>query len=419
MGYGFTVPDVGFLTSGGGREALAAFAPSGDRLRDVAAARRLVGDEHAAALLETTLLRERAAGRLPDGWLWTADALEQATALPVARHRAARLAAVAAGRVVADVTCSVGVETAVLSDALDRVMGSDLDPVRLAMARANVPGALLVRADALVPAVRPGAVLVADPARRTATGRRVRRPEEMTPPVNALARCQERGFPGTDLVVSTAPGLDVGLVPWAREVELVSLDGRVREAALWSAGLVDPDGPRRRATVLSTRGAGYELADTDDDTCEVREVGEWLVDPDGAVVRAGLVRQFAARHDLGQLDPRLAYLTGDHAPPVGRAFRVLEHGPYAEKTLRQTLRRRDVGRVEILVRGLDVDPDRLRPRLRLAGPRAATVVLARVGRGARAYVCEPSGREHAPRSGILTNMSSVDRKPPGTRPRCW
>jgi hypothetical protein len=289
----------------------------------------------------------------------------------------------------------------VLSDALDRVLGSDLDPVRLAMARANVPGALLVRADALMPAVRPGAVLVADPARRTATGRRVRRPEEMTPPVNALARCQkspvhdvqrlERDFSDPALVVSTAPGLDVGLVPWAREVELVSLDGRVREAALWSAGLVDADGPRRRATVLSTRGTGYELADTDDDTCDVREVGEWLVDPDGAVVRAGLVRQFAARHDLGQLDPRLAYLTGDHAPPVGRAFRVLEHGPYAEKALRQALRRRDVGRVEILVRGLDVDPDRLRPRLRLAGPRAATVVLARVGRGARAYVCEPSG----------------------------
>ncbi len=225
------------------------------------------------------------------------------------------------------------------------------------------------------------------------------------PPLDVLARVRERRFPdvqclqrdfsATDLVVSTAPGLDFGLVPWAREVELVSLDGRVREAALWSAGLVDDSGehadrgPTRRATVLRTDGAGYALTDADDDTCPTRDVGDWLVDPDGAVVRAGLVRQFAARHDLGQLDPHLAYLTGDHPPDVGRAFRVLEHGPYAEKTLRQVLRRREVGRVEVLVRGLDVDPDRLRPRLKLAGPRAATVVLARVGRGARAYVCEP------------------------------
>jgi hypothetical protein len=270
----------------------------------------------------------------------------------------------------------------VLSAALGNVVGSDLDPVRLAMARANVPGAHLVRADALAPAVRPGSVLVADPARRTASGRRVRRPEEMTPRPDALATWPE-------LVVSTAPGLDFSLVPWAREVELVSLDGRVREAALWTAGLLDPDGPTRRATVLRSDGAGYEVTDADDDTCPTRDVGEWLVDPDGAVVRAGLVRQFAARHGLGQLDPRLAYLTGDDPPPVGRAFRVLEHGPYAEKSLRQALRCREVGRVEILVRGLDVEPDRLRPRLKLVGPQAATVVLARVGRGARAYVCEP------------------------------
>ena len=120
----------------------------------------------------------------------------------------------------------------------------------------------------------------------------------------------------------------------------------------------------------------------------VTEVDAWLVDPDGAVVRAGLVRQFAARHGLAQLDPHLAYLTGPTPPSGMRAFRVLEEGPFGEKALRQTLRRRGVGRVEILVRGLDVEPDRLRPRLKLAGPEAATVVLARVGRGARAYVCE-------------------------------
>ncbi|MFC5061377.1 THUMP-like domain-containing protein [Actinomycetospora atypica] len=392
MAYGFSAADVAFLTTAAGRAALEAFAPSGDRLADVAAARRRVGDEHAAALLETALLRARARGRLPDGWLWTADALEQATALPVAEHRARRIAAVAGGRVVHDVTCSVGVEVATLSAVLDRVVGSDLDPVRLAMARANLPGARLVRADALAPVTR-DSILVADPARRTASGRRVRRPSEMAPRLDLL--CQHCGHADTerhrrrhDLVVSTAPGLDFGLVPWAREVELVSLDGRVREAALWSAGLVPDDAPRRRATVLRTAGEGDELTDLDDDTCPVTDVDAWLVDPDGAVVRAGLVRHYAARHGLAQLDPHLAYLTGPRPPSGIRAFRVLEHGPYGEKALRQTLRRREVGRVEILVRGLDVEPDRLRPRLKLAGPNAATVVLARVGRGAQAYVCD-------------------------------
>ncbi len=188
-------------------------------------------------------------------------------------------------------------------------------------------------------------------------------------------------------MVKAAPGLDPDLVPWAREVELVSLDGGVREAALWSEGLATP-GVRRRASVLGGDGSAWELTDADPDECPVREPGEWLVDPDGAVVRAGLVRHYAARHGLGQLDPRIAYLTGDRPPQGVRAFRVLEHGRYGERTLRARLREREVGRLEILTRGVSVDPDALRKRLRLRGPAEATAVLTRIGDTPVAFLCE-------------------------------
>ncbi|MHC1560123.1 THUMP-like domain-containing protein [Actinomycetospora sp. C-140] len=389
MTYGFTLDDVTYLASDAGRDAVAGAVPllGGDRLRAVAVLRDRLGDR-AAPVLETALLQERARGRVPDGWLLTADAAEQATAAPVAAHRARRLA----GRDVHDVTCSVGAELHALAPVAHCLVGSDLDPVRLAMARVNVPGVPLVRADALAPPSR-GTVLVADPARRTASGRRTWRPADFAPPLDELAGlCQPGVHAGVqrqethhDLVVSTAPGLDPALAPWAREVEIVSLDGRVREAALWSAGLA---ATRRRATVLSTRGAGFEVTDAEDDACPVAPAGEWIVDPDGAVVRAGLVRQYGARHGLWRLDEHLAYLSGDAPPPGVRAFRVLEHGRYGEKTLRRTLAARGVGRLEILVRGLDVDPNALRPRLKLAGPHDATVVLARLATGPEAYVCE-------------------------------
>ena len=148
---------------------------------------------------------------------------------------------------------------------------------------------------------------------------------------------------------------------------------------------------RRRASVLSSRGPAWTITDAEDETCPVGPAGEWIVDPDGAVVRAGLVRQYGARHGLRRVDEHLAYLTGDAPPPGVRAFRVLEHGRYSEKTLRRTLAARDVGRLEILVRGLDVDPNTLRPRLRLAGTEEATVVLARLATGPEAYVCEAYG----------------------------
>lgn len=382
MTYEFTPADVRFLRSAAGADAVAAvdalpLTPA-SHLKDVATARRLVGAQ-AAPVLETVLLRRKAAAKVdaPERWLFTDTALQQATPTPVARLRARRFA----GRDVHDVTCSVGVDLAALASVASRCVGSDLDPVRLLMAAHNTSTPLL-RADALRPVTRDTAVFV-DPARRDSAGRRRWHAADFVPPLDELATA----YPGRDLAVKCAPGMDFAELPWTGEVELVSLDGQVREACLWTGALA---GPLRRATVLRTHGPEWTVTSDDPDGCPVREVGEWLVDPDGAVVRAGLVRHYAATLGFGQLDERIAYLTGDQKPEGIRAFRVLEHGHYSEKSLRQTLRGRGVGRLEILVRGLDVDPNTLRPKLKLSGKNQATVVLTRVGRTPMAYVCETS-----------------------------
>ena len=118
-------------------------------------------------LVETVLLRRRAAAKFadPSDWLFTDDALQQATAQPVAEHRARRLA----GATVHDVTCSVGTELAALRKSAGFVVGSDIDPVRLAMARHNVGDVPLCRADALRPVTR-DAVVLADPAAQADPG---------------------------------------------------------------------------------------------------------------------------------------------------------------------------------------------------------------------------------------------------------
>ncbi|KAA9153238.1 class I SAM-dependent methyltransferase [Amycolatopsis acidicola] len=378
MPYSFSPSDVAFLRSAEGERALAACAelPLTDKTRiaDVETARRLVG-EHASAVLETVVLRRKAAWKLDrTDWLFTSDALQQASASAVARHRASRLA----GRDVHDVTCSIGADLAELAKTARRCLGSDVDSVRLAMARFNCPDVPLALADALHPVSR-DAVVVADPARRDSRGRRWR-PEDFAPPLDQLVEA----FAGRDLAVKCAPGLDWSGMSWAAEVELVSLDGTVREACLWSEGLATAG---RRATVLRD-GTQWTVTDRDPDDIGAGEPGEWIIDPDGAVVRAGLVKHYGARHGLWQLDERIAYLTGAEPPPGVRAFRILEHGAYSEKSLRAQLKRREVGRLEILVRGLDVDPDALRKRLKPKGPAEATVVLTRIGRSPVAFLCE-------------------------------
>ena len=395
----FSTDDVDYLRSESGAAALAAVAEleltDATRLADIAAVRARFGDR-APVLVETTLLRRRAAEKLGElgvsGWLFTDEALQQATAAPVALRRAGRLAG-SDGRDVADVvvhdaTCSIGTELAALHRSGVRAVGSDIDPLRLAMARHNLGAAAdLCRADALHPVTR-DAVVVVDPARRLG-GRRRSRLDEHRPTLAELIDA----YRGRDLVVKCAPGIDFGQVRrlgFDGEIEVTSYQGSVREACLWSAGLAQP-GVRRRASVLDR---GEEITDTEPDECPVRPAGRWIVDPDGAVVRAGLVRHYGARHGLWQLDPDIAYLSGDRLPSGVRGFEVLEQLAFDERRLRQALSALDCGALEILVRGVRVDPDALRRRLRPRGDRPLSVVITRIGSGAAghatAFVCRPS-----------------------------
>ncbi len=340
-------------------------------------------------LVETVKLRRKAAGKLADAseWLFTDAALQQATAAPVAEHRARRLA----GAVVHDATCSIGTELAALRHSAAFTLGSDIDPVRLAMAGHNLaltgPAVALCRADALRP-VTADAVVVADPARRNRSRRRFD-PRAYLPPLDELLDVLRR----REYVVKCAPGIDFAVVEqlgFSGEIEVTSLGGSVREACLWSRGFA-AGGVRRRATMLDS---GEQIVDTAPDDCGVAQAGRWIIDPDGAVVRSGLVRHYAARHGLWQLDPDIAYLSGDRLPDGVRGFEVLEQLSLSERHLRHALSARDVGAVEILVRGVDVDPDALRARLRLRGSAQMAVVITRLGSGASsratAFLCRPS-----------------------------
>lgn len=405
MAYRFDLTDVRYLTGAAGADALAA----ADRLElsdatllaDLTRVRAVAG-ERAAAVVETVRLRRRAAGKLgPDAaaWLFTDEALQQATPGPVAAHRAARLAGIG----VHDLTCSIGADLAALAATGGLVVGSDLDPVRVLMARHNLAvgmnGAGLAPrvfvADALTRTTR-GLLGYADPARRDGGGRRITSAATV-PAVDEL----DAAHAGRPPVLRVPPGIDYDALARPGEVELVSLDGAAREAVLWPAELA---GPARRATVLRSGGPGEAL--TSDDPDDVRVAGPasgFLVDPDPAVVRAHLVRHWAARHGLWLLDPHLAYLTGPAVPPGVRGFRILDQAPYRERTVAQWARRDGIGTLEIKQRGTPVVPDELRRRLRpaLTGPtrQAATLVIARIGRRPDAFWCRAVEPDPVPPAG--------------------
>ena len=392
-GYRFDRADLDHLTSSAGLETLAAAdalsLTEATVLADLTALRRIAGGR-AAAVAETVRLRRRAISKLGPSaadWLFTDEALQQATPLLVARSRAARLA----GLRVHDITCSIGADLAALLPVCEPAMGSDLDPVRVRMAAHNLTvSGLPVRvavADALRP-VSSGLLAYADPARREVGGRRITSVDTL-PSVAEL----DEVFGSRPAVLRLPPGIDYDALRRPGEVEIVSLDGSAREAVLWPPELATA---ARRATVLSSANPDYEVTDGDPD--EIQPVpaaaglaGWWIVDPDPAVVRAHLVRHYAARHGLTQLDPHLAYLTGSAAPPDSRAFLVLDVAPYKIPTVTGWVKRDGAGTLEIKQRGTPVVPDELRRRLRPTMTRDTTVgftlILARIGDRPWAFWC--------------------------------
>jgi hypothetical protein len=190
-----------------------------------------------------------------------------------------------------------------------------------------------------------------------------------------------------DACVKVAPGIPHALVPAGVEAEWVSDGGDVKEAALWSGRLASTT---RRATVIGDGGLAT-LTDEDDPGAEVRAVGEFLYEPDGAVIRAGLVTAVAAGVGGGLLDEQIAYVTSDasYRTPFARGYRVIEELPYRERALRAALRERGIGRLTIKKRGVGVVPEELRRRLSLQGPNEATIVLTRVADQGTCLLVQP------------------------------
>lgn len=402
-----------------------------------------------AAALTQQRLRARAAakfGPFASTMLFTSDGLEQATRLAVAAHHAARYQHAGTTRV-ADLGCGIGGDALALAGLGLGVLAVERDETTAALATVNLmrfPEVTVRCADAReVDLVAEGVDGVfADPARRSG-GRRLTDPEQWSPPLSTVLAWREQ-VPA--LGVKAAPGIDHALLPADAHVQWVSVDGGVLEADIW-CGPLALEGPGRSALVLrsapdatggagdagagpdSGTGAGSAAAGTttspdavarpavarlSDPECTdptapplqlppiagQEELGEYVLEPDGAAIRAGLVAHLASRAGATPLAPRIAYLTGPRLPgadlaPFLRAWRVREVLPLHLKALRVRVREQGIGRLEIHRRGVDVSPDALRASLHLEGQAGETWLLTRMGPGG------PTLRDRGPRGAVL------------------
>ncbi|HEX8972281.1 THUMP-like domain-containing protein [Oryzihumus sp.] len=360
---------------------------------------RLAGfdPELVAAALTQSRLRARAKGKFGEfagGMMFTADGLEQATRLELAARHASRFREAGVGHVL-DLGCGIGSDAMAFAGLELVVTAVDADEVAAAIAGVNLrhwPSARTLVGtveDTELPtgdaARHAGAWL--DPARRlpgvSDTRGRTRRVFNLQAISPSWDTVQEvaRALPATGAKLS--PAFPHTALPPGAEAQWTSFGGEVLECAVWWGPLVERAG--RSALVLGPDGSASTVSQADSPgpapTAEgFTGLGQFLYEPDRAVIRAGLVSALTSAVDGVEVDTGLGYVSADRAVelPWARRFVVTEAMPFHVKTLRAWLRERDVGNLTIKKRGVSTDADALRRQLRLTGQAELTVVLTRV-----------------------------------------
>jgi hypothetical protein len=394
--------------------ALLNSVPEGGAATDAAALElnlRLRREGHSPELVTAVVhqarLRARAAEKLGPfaaHMLLTRAGLEQATRLNVAALHARRF--VDAGfRGIADLGCGLGSDAMAMAALELDVTAVELDETTAAAATVNLMpwrNARVVNADATSFDLSGFGAVWLDPARRTTSSSGTSRlfdPEAFSPPLSFVESLADAG---KAVGVKLGPGIPHEALPAGCEAQWVSVGGDVTEAALWFGPLARP-GVRRAALVIGAHGSA-ELTSPDDydagaslrGDVPVGDASGFLYEPDGAVIRAGLVAEALDLVGGHLIDPHIAYFCAPElvATPFARAYRVLNVRPYNVKALRAWVKAEKIGVLDIKKRGLDVTPEELRKVL-LAGSgksarKKATLVLTRIGDSRVAIEVAPS-----------------------------
>lgn len=360
-----TLDDISFLSGDHGRDLLRTYAHvdvSEDKVLPLLSQLRASLDQRQAAALLTTLqLRKKAARKFPvhaHHMLFTDEALQQASNPLIRVYRATQFRS----HSILDACCGIGADSLSLAAAGRRVLGLDIDPVRIAIARHNA-AATGIQAEFETADVTRGLPdgfdgIFFDPARRDLDGRRIFDVERYQPPLSLMKQWRAQ-----EIAVKLSPGVRARqLAKYGGQLEFISVAGKLAEALLWRHRQASPP----LATVI-TPDAIHHLAQHPTANVPVSTPKAWLFEPDPAIIRAGALRHLAARLNATLLDGAIAYLTmdADHTTPWGRYWRVLDWMPFGLKRLRHYLAERGVGQVTVKKRGFPMSPEEVISRLRL------------------------------------------------------
>jgi THUMP domain-like len=339
--------------------------------------------------------------KLEDRWnisgadfLLTEDGLEQASRPLVSRYRAQWIKDhFGANAHVLDMTCGLGFDALAMAQAGLRVTCVERDGTIAALAGFNLrnTSAHVVNADATDFLIDSGVdVVFVDPARRDPqAGRksdgssyRIFNPDDWSPSWSFIQTLSQR----VPVMAKVAPGIgDDSLGSW--DCQWISADGDLVEALATSDGPGRRSDTGRRSATLLSSSAPEPLLIPGSHSTSPSQLGQWLVIPDAALIRASALDFLADRINGGLVNEHIAWLTSADGtavqsligldPAPATLLRIEVVLPVNEKLIAREVARHETSGLTVMTRGVTVNVDALRKKVfKKKTPGAAELVLA-------------------------------------------
>jgi hypothetical protein len=333
--------------------------------------------------------------------LLTEDGISQATRPEVARYRSNFIARkFGANAHVLDLTCGLGFDSREFARAGLRVTSIEIDPEVAEYAKHNLKhlGVEVLCADAnefVIP--NDVDVVFIDPARRDPSAakdsmgntKRIFIPSQWSPSwekINQIATTHP-------VIAKVAPGIDKSdLENW--DARWISSDGDLVECFLSSAGT----GIRAAVLIDSKKDLNIEVIG--DLATAPAPLGNYLVVPDSALIRASALDAVAQVCNGGLVNEHIAWLTTNDADAVSRlvnqspslanVLKIESHFKFSEKQLVANLKDVTTSGVTIMTRGIQLDVEAIRKlavKATTTGGQELIIAIYRDDAGPQAFVC--------------------------------
>lgn len=392
--------ELEFLTSPLGQQVIAEVDVQLDPILGVTNLRKkfnqLEPELVSQAITQAKLKAKVAQHGFPTHFLLTDDGVQQATRPAVAKFRAELLQEKFGKLNIVDLTSGLGTDSYFLALAGHKVTAVEIDPAvaRIAshnLAPLNIEVINISAEDYQIP---PGTDLVfLDPARRDPNApknssgqtKRVMDPSKWSPNWEFIKELTKT----FKVMAKVAPGIDDALLE-DFDAYWISCDGDLVET------LVISPGSSNKYAVLITSGVAEIIQGGQQS--EVAKLGDFLVVPNSALIRASALNFLVEELSAGLVNEHIAWLTSSDKTavtkfignPAASCFEILASHKFNEKELATYVQGVAPDALTIMTRGVDLDPDQLRKKLLrkpTKGGRELVLAIYRDDKGTQVLSC--------------------------------